>query len=132
MVRREIPNELVLKVLEVVTQSVGSRIDKHGNGAFIGPHEALGVVTEEFQELIEAVRSNVADRVVEEWLDVIVSGVWAVASMASISPVNVTDAPTQPVSTNIKPYSPYVNVGDTPAVCYDCDCEEPCKREKQV
>lgn len=59
---------------------IKSKIVKHGPRTYFNSHHALGVITEEYWELIEAVKSNDENRVLEELMDVAVACVWAAAS----------------------------------------------------
>lgn len=88
MQRIEVKDEVLLKVIELLTQNVGKRLEKHSRGAFVSSHEALGVLEEERMELVEAIQSNDPYRIVEEWLDVGVTVIFAVASMLAIAEVN--------------------------------------------
>lgn len=57
------------------------RIKEKGDRAFISDHEALGVIAEEYDELLEAVRSNDPEKVMHELRDVIVGALWGIASI---------------------------------------------------
>jgi hypothetical protein len=94
--RRELTDEVLLKAIELLTHQVGKRIEKHGRGAFVSNHEALGVMTEEYHELVGAVTSNDPMRVAEEMMDVAVSGVIAVASMVAGAKVEPTQCTCDP------------------------------------
>ena len=69
--------------LIVVEHFLRTRIDKHGHGKFMSPHEALGVLAEEYHETIDAVRSNNREDVLTEMLDCAISGIWAWVSLAT-------------------------------------------------
>ena len=55
-----------------------------GDGAFVGTHEALGAITEEYFELVGAIRSNDAAAVDRESLDIAVACIFQAASRISI------------------------------------------------
>lgn len=55
-------------------------IENKGDGAFVSDHEAYGVIAEENDELLEALRSNEYGKFESELIDVIVSCLWALAS----------------------------------------------------
>lgn len=57
------------------------RLGEKGYGTFASSHEILGIVAEEYTELIEAVRSNKKENVKNELLDIAVACVFAVACM---------------------------------------------------
>lgn len=54
---------------------------RRGGGAYVSIHESLGIITEEFWETVEAVRSNRLEDVEEELQDVVTACLWAIASM---------------------------------------------------
>ncbi|KKN98437.1 hypothetical protein LCGC14_0145320 [marine sediment metagenome] len=54
---------------------------KHGRGAFINKHEALGILIEEIYELVKAVHSNDEEKVKHELADVALTAIWAIASI---------------------------------------------------
>jgi hypothetical protein len=55
------------------------RLRTKGDGTFASRHEVLGIVTEEFYELLEAVKSESTDRLKAELLDVAVGCLFGVA-----------------------------------------------------
>jgi NTP pyrophosphatase (non-canonical NTP hydrolase) len=57
------------------------RLAQHGHGSYIGPHEALGIITEEYDELLDAVRSNDHSQVEKELIDIAVGCLFGVASL---------------------------------------------------
>ena len=57
------------------------RLKKHGLGGYVGAHETLGIVAEEYHELIDAVRSNDPDAVEAELIDVAVGCIFGIASL---------------------------------------------------
>lgn len=67
-----------------VARSLARRVGKHGSGAFLSSHEGLGVVTEEYHELVEAVRSNDRRRVRDEAIDVAIGCLWLVATLDGV------------------------------------------------
>lgn len=83
MERKQLSDKALLHVLEVLTINVGKRLEKHGRGAFLSQHEALGVLTEEFWEVTDAVRGTDLAVIAEEYFDVAVTCVVAVASMVA-------------------------------------------------
>ena len=55
-----------------VTEALADRIRKADDkyGAPYSSHESLGVITEEYHELVEAVRCNASSSIAEEALDI--------------------------------------------------------------
>jgi len=68
-------------IAEVVRVALERRVQKHGAGAYAGPHETLGILIEEMDELRIAVRENNAVEVWAELLDVAVAAVFGMASL---------------------------------------------------
>lgn len=72
-------------VLEQLSRGMAARLKKHGYGAYVGPHEALGVITEEYAELVEAARRSDrpgdATEFADELLDVAVAALFGIASL---------------------------------------------------
>ena len=55
------------------------KLCQKGRGSFISTHEILGVVTEEYFELVEAIKTNDTREIRLELLDVIVSSLFGLA-----------------------------------------------------
>ena len=73
--------EEIQQALQVVEKLLRKRMGEHGIGKFASIHEALGVLTEEYHETLEAVRSNNRDEFLDEMLDCAISGIWAYVSL---------------------------------------------------
>ena len=58
--------------IEIVDKTY-ARLHQKGWGTFSSSHEILGIITEEYHELIDAVKSNNLDKVHEELLDIAVA-----------------------------------------------------------
>ncbi len=80
VIRPEVSFDELKALAGEVFGAVNYRIERHGRGAFAGPHEGLGVITEEFHELVDAVRSNDPKEVQKEAMDVLVGCLWLIAS----------------------------------------------------
>ena len=80
MKRKQVSQETINQALDIIKAGFNRAIEKHGAGAFVGPHEGLGVLTEEYHELIDAVRSNRPDKLREEIVDVAASAIWMLVS----------------------------------------------------
>ena len=68
-------------VLQKLSEGLQKRIDKHGLGKFVSRAEALGVLAEEYHEVIEAIRGNNSQEFLDEMMDVAVSAIWAIVSL---------------------------------------------------
>jgi hypothetical protein len=82
-----IPN-VSATVLKDTLASVKNAIDvaiakRGGRHAYASKHEALGIITEEYQELINAITLNDDVLVLTELMDVAVAATWALASYVS-------------------------------------------------
>jgi hypothetical protein len=80
MKRQQISKKSVQKAIKILASELERRFEMHGRGAFVSPHEALGDLTEEYHELIEAIRVGFQHEIHSETLDVGVSALWALAS----------------------------------------------------
>ena len=56
------------------------QIEAKGDVAWASSHETLGVVTEEYTELVSAIRENHLPAVKNELLDIMVAAFWGIAS----------------------------------------------------
>lgn len=81
MERPQVSDEILLQTIEALTVNLGRKIEKHGRGAYSGNHETLGIIAEEYHELVEAVRQNDPVDVASELMDVAVGAIFGVASM---------------------------------------------------
>jgi hypothetical protein len=84
IVRPEVHQEIVDVVSKVVIQMLEYRLRKHGPGAYAGPHEALGILEEEFLELKEAIVANDNTQTCNELVDIAVCCIFGVASMVTL------------------------------------------------
>jgi len=71
-------------VFSAASAMLHRRLLKHGPGAYAGPHEILGTIAEEYDELLDAVRSNVDADTAAELLDIAVGCVFGVASLLTL------------------------------------------------
>jgi predicted GTPase len=83
LARPDIKDEHLTVALEALIQAIQKRIEKHGRAMVASDHEGLGVITEEYIELVDAVRDNDRDAIVAELFDVAVSCVITVASVVA-------------------------------------------------
>jgi NTP pyrophosphatase (non-canonical NTP hydrolase) len=81
MERPKVSDDALLKAIEAATVALGQKIEKHGTGAYISSHESLGIITEEYFELMDAVKQNDPIETGNELMDVAVGCIFALASM---------------------------------------------------
>lgn len=79
--RPEVKLEHIQSVIERLGEFIGKKIKKHGNRAFWSRHHALGIQTEEYHELVEAVRNDLSDDFEKEMMDNAVVSIWWLASV---------------------------------------------------
>jgi NTP pyrophosphatase (non-canonical NTP hydrolase) len=65
--------------VQELSSKIKSRLIEKGRGAFVSTHEILGIITEEYYELVDAVRSDVVDDVRSELLDIAVGCIFGIA-----------------------------------------------------
>lgn len=99
------PNERVFVSQSVLQSAVAltveylkRRLEKHGVYSSIGPHETLGIITEEYQELIGAIHGNNREETKRELIDIAVSCIFGLASLnqQDIDKDNPPKAPENP------------------------------------
>lgn len=77
--RVQIAGEQIEEALEMFETMLFHRLKEKGYGTFASTHEILGIITEEFQELVDAVKNNSVGEVHRELLDLAVGAVFAIA-----------------------------------------------------
>ena len=97
------PNDLD-SALELVRACMIQNMEKNGYGAFVSPHECLGVITEEYQELVFATQQSSRTQVIapfcNELLDLASAAIFGLASAVT----NIT--PPTSDAENIQPQDP--------------------------
>lgn len=73
----------ILGVFQQVHEKLQQRLSQKGRGCFASSHEALGIVTEEYHELVAAVGSNNPTDVDAEMLDIAVAAIFSIVSRQS-------------------------------------------------
>lgn len=81
MKRPQVTIDTLGKVLEWIADETANCLELKGAGAFVSAHEILGCITEEYQELIDAVRDDDFDDIRGELLDIAVGAIMCIASM---------------------------------------------------
>lgn len=91
MNRPKLKDEAILTAISNLKIKIEIALRKKGNGCFASSHEILGVITEEYYELIEAVYncSKLPDKEKKEWitgelLDIAVGCIIGVASINDV------------------------------------------------
>lgn len=76
------------KTVETVGESLKERLAKaistEGDGSFIGLHEILGSLSEEFDEFKDAVHLNDSEQAIHELKDIATICIWGIASLQTI------------------------------------------------
>ncbi len=79
MGRKQLTNEQIGKAVEKTVTKLNCRLKQKGYGTFVGTHEILGVITEEYYELIDAVHRKKQSDIEEELIDLAVGCIFATA-----------------------------------------------------
>jgi NTP pyrophosphatase (non-canonical NTP hydrolase) len=79
MKRIKIKKRFVKAARQILKNKLAYRMVQKGPQSYASVHEALGLITEEYKELIDAVQSNNREHVMSELLDVAVGCIWALA-----------------------------------------------------
>ena len=79
--REPVTPESEVAAFEAFKRAINEDKQSKGIGTFASRHEILGVLTEEFHELMQAVENNHMGEFEEELLDIVVAAFWGVASL---------------------------------------------------
>lgn len=71
-------NEITISMAEIHLK-LKKRLQTYGNGTFASKHEILGIIAEEYHELVEAVKNEDLNNVKEELLDIAVGCLFGIA-----------------------------------------------------
>ena len=82
--RPEFDPKLLEAVLTNLRGELDRRLRKHGAGIYASHHETLGIIAEEYQELIEAITSNDPSEVRKELFDVAVAALFGIVSSVPV------------------------------------------------
>ena len=77
--RKVISKEEVEEAVAVIVAKLHFRLQQKGPRSYASTHEALGIITEEYHELVEAVKLNDMDAFEKECIDVAVGCIFSVA-----------------------------------------------------
>jgi NTP pyrophosphatase (non-canonical NTP hydrolase) len=80
MDRKQILPDVVDSAIEIVKRKIHVKLKEKGPHAMASIHEILGIVTEEYDELIAAVRSDSHEAVMSECEDVAVAAIFGLMS----------------------------------------------------
>ena len=81
MTRPVITDADLERVIQVVVRKLKFRMKEKGRGAFVSSHEIMGIVSEEYDEMKEAVQENDHDKLFDELADIAVGSIKGMASM---------------------------------------------------
>jgi hypothetical protein len=60
--RKQVPDDAVAGAMDALRAELGRRLSEKGQGTFASKHEVLGVVTEEYEEVSDAVHRGKVER----------------------------------------------------------------------
>lgn len=83
--RMDVPESCIRIAEALFHESLKFRLNQKGTGTFKSTHEILGILTEEYKELLDAVQGNSVDKVRAELLDIAVGSVFSVACILADS-----------------------------------------------
>ncbi len=79
--RVEVSEESIDAAIGLVSKKLARKLKEKGRGSFLSSHEILGVVAEEYHELIESVRGDENTPVIGELGDIAVACLFGIASI---------------------------------------------------
>jgi len=74
-----ITDDNIATAMHVLKLTLDTQLKRKGKLCWLSAHEMLGVITEEYHELIDAVKSNLDFDIKRELLDVAVAALFALA-----------------------------------------------------
>lgn len=77
--RPQVPSIAVNQAITATVLKLDERLKRYGHGTYASRHEALGIVAEEWHELVEAVKGNDVSEFEQELIDVAVGCIFALA-----------------------------------------------------
>lgn len=83
MSREPVSNAKTKEAQDYIKEKLRQAILKHGPGSFYSTHEILGQITEEYHELIDAIRDNNKQETIDELADIAVICLHGIASLKS-------------------------------------------------
>lgn len=79
--RKKIDKTITSSSIQEIEDKMLFRLKEKGDGTFSSRHEILGIIAEEYFELIEAVKSGTLEQVKEELKDIAVGCAFGIASI---------------------------------------------------
>ncbi len=70
-----------LDMIDTLKEAMIVRLERHGYGLGSGPHEILGILQEEMDELIDEVRANAHLEIYNELVDIAIAAVFGMLTM---------------------------------------------------
>ena len=83
--RIQISNDAINQASLEVRDQIQRRLEQKGFGTFASRHETLGIVTEEYHELVEAVHTGTLLNIRKELEDLAVAAIFGVACISKES-----------------------------------------------
>jgi len=77
----EIDSPILGEVVDEIVDHLTLKLQAKGTEAFSSSHEIYGIIAEEVSELLEAVKLNDKEELELELKDIIVAGIWGLASL---------------------------------------------------
>jgi NTP pyrophosphatase (non-canonical NTP hydrolase) len=77
------PDDYTNEIFDDLKDLLKYRLEEKGNGIYVSSHEILGIIGEEWEELIQAVHNNDTVNIKEELRDIAVGCIWAMVSINS-------------------------------------------------
>jgi len=79
--RNEITGKEIAKSIKLVKEKIEIRLLQKHRGSYISNHETYGIIAEEFDELLKALRANDNQEFYAELIDIAVGAILGMASM---------------------------------------------------
>lgn len=79
-----VKRESIERGIKKVREMVEAAIQRKGDQPFVSTHESLGHMTEEYTEMIQAVRANDPHKFIKETADLCVASFWSLVSCMEV------------------------------------------------
>lgn len=77
--RKQIPRQQLIDAINKTRHWLFERLEQKGYGTWTSRHEVLGIITEEYTELVEAVHSGTTQNIEAELVDIAVACLFSIA-----------------------------------------------------
>jgi len=86
--RIQVTRDHLNDAFDLLDGRLDSRIKRHGDMSHASVHESLGVIAEEYKELLDEIHANNVQGVADEGIDLALAAIYMVASLIAKGKIN--------------------------------------------